>query len=295
MRNRFRGLQCALDDDADPAAVQGMPLVGGSHVGYEPARVVTLSAPLNRLCGRSTVNRRAGTMMNFCWALVTVAAVIVRDQDMLSSIGDQLNLTLKTGLICDAIPDDASSIWAYRIQNKNNWHGGWWSWFELYTGRFTCSDAGLGMIGNCDHNPFVNYHANCYIKFTGLRTSCKLRVAANHPRHVGAFAVIYAGHVNATVDVPHATLELGRDHMNNRLHITDFDPDYPHIKELVFENSTITWQGKEIDTNDHSFQELVREALFELAELYIMGPFLVRMKEALQDASNKTSAESQPY
>lgn len=210
--------------------------------------------------------------------------------DMWSSISDQLGLALKSGQVCDAIPSDVLINDTYEV-SSDQWPDPWWSWFELHGGRFICSDSGIQMNGSCRHGPFVTMLAKCALTFSRVRMRYRLRLAVLNSHLGETLTLIGAGNVSATAKDAEATLRLGRDPVDGRLHVLRLTVGRMKISKMDFENSTITWRDKKIDTSGRAFRNLVRSALAQSAEAFITGPLLDALKNAFEDTSNNRSFE----
>ncbi|KAL1416374.1 hypothetical protein MTO96_028002 [Rhipicephalus appendiculatus] len=62
----------------------------------------------------------------------------------------------------------------------------------------------------------------------------------------------------------------------------------PMIGELVFQNCTITWNGKELDTKDPLFRGPIRHALWSLVRAFIWDPLVDSIKKAFGDTSSRS-------
>ncbi|KAH6940029.1 hypothetical protein HPB50_024040 [Hyalomma asiaticum] len=177
---------------------------------------------------------------------------------------------------------------------SDKWHDPWWSWFELYEGRFACSDTGIRMDDNCHMGPLLMNFGECLMTFSGIHVNYRWRLAVQNARLGEPLAVIEAGNVSATAKCAEAMLRLQRDYAGGRFHVVGLDLYSFEISKMVFGNSTITWRNRKIDTRDRSFRYLVRRALSKMIDAFVTGPLLDSLQKAFEDASDKALETSKP-
>nr|XP_037268778.1 uncharacterized protein LOC119160182 [Rhipicephalus microplus] len=227
-------------------------------------------------------------MKSFVWMVAVIAAVSAHhDFPVMPWTGSQLTNALESGHVCETIGSDAPVNDSRRV-TSDQWHDdAWWSWVELYRGRFTCSDKSIRKDGDCLFTLREKSHAVCFLFFSKIRLRYSLRVAVRNPRHGDEpLALVEAGNVTASVKSAEASLRVKKD-SDGRFHIVALDLGHVKIKKLVFRNSTIRWNGKKTHTRDPLFRDPVRHALSDLAHSIISGPLLDRLKKAFDEAKKE--------
>ncbi|XP_037508439.1 uncharacterized protein LOC119384816 [Rhipicephalus sanguineus] len=224
-------------------------------------------------------------MNSFLWLVVVFAAASAhRDFPVRPWTGSQLVRALGNGHVCETIPADARVNDTRRVTSDQWPDDAWWSWFELYGGRFTCSDQGIRKDGDCLFTSRDKSHAVCFLDFSRIRMRYSLRVAVRNPKRGDEpLALIEAGNVTASAKSAEARLQVEK-HSDGRFHIAALDLGRVKIKKLVFRKSTANWNGKKIDTMDPLFRDPIRHALSDLAHAFINGPLLDQLKKAFDDA-----------
>ncbi|KAL1416375.1 hypothetical protein MTO96_028003 [Rhipicephalus appendiculatus] len=83
--------------------------------------------------------------------------------------GSQLARALRNGRVCETIPADARFNDTHRVTSDQWPDDAWWSWFELYGGRFNCSNKGIRKDGDCLFTSCLKSQAVCFLVFSRIR------------------------------------------------------------------------------------------------------------------------------
>lgn len=277
----------------------GGPLVRGSE--KEPQLTATQSPSayesqaLSNMAEISTSNGSTCPAMSVerngtCLPLVRMAETRRARQwertiPVLLSIDDRVEHALKSGRLCENIPADACVNNTRRV-SSDRWRDPWWSWLEFYGGRVSCADEDIRQNGDCIFGSRDGSRASCFMRFFKIRTSYRWRVAVGNTHHdEPPLAVIEAGNTSATAKVVQATLQIRKD-PEDHFHIVALDLGRVRIKNLVVENSTISWDGKRIDTMERRFRGLIRSALSNLACDFIGNNYLDHLKKAFVEGQD---------
>ncbi|KAH7962455.1 hypothetical protein HPB52_016182 [Rhipicephalus sanguineus] len=138
-----------------------------------------------------------------------VAQSAHRDFPVRPWTGSQLVRALGNGHVCETIPADARVNDTRRVTSDQWPDDAWWSWFELYGGRFTCSDQGIRKDGDCLFTSRDKSHAVCFLDFSRIRMRYSLRVAVRNPKRGDEpLALIEAGNVTASAKSAEARLQV---------------------------------------------------------------------------------------
>ncbi|KAL1416379.1 hypothetical protein MTO96_028007 [Rhipicephalus appendiculatus] len=193
--------------------------------------------------------------------------------------GSQLLGALKTKHVCDTIPADVLVNDTRRVTSDRWPDDAWWSWFELYGGHITCTD---GLIWK---------ESECVVPWGDERQSCySLCVAVSDPKHDdGApLALVEAGFASRTMRTTAFWLLVTILAIDGSFRILPLCVLETMIGELVFQNSTITWNGKELDSKDPLFRGPIRHALWSLVRAFMWDPLVDSIKKAFGDTSSRS-------
>ncbi|KAH7966160.1 hypothetical protein HPB49_014072 [Dermacentor silvarum] len=203
--------------------------------------------------------------MAFRWPLlVAAAATAITVIPTALSINVNVDRVLQDDALSDVIANAAGVEFT---RNFYIWNSSWWFWPEFYAGRIIGLGKELRQFGGCAFEIGDAAGATCDMDHVVLKLRYRWRVGVkdpsleknrqqSHPLHV-----IDAGSMTATMAGGPIQMTLQKDFEGNYFRAKEIDLGVIEIKDVVFRNSTITWKGEQVDTNDVVFQCRLRELL----------------------------------
>ncbi|XP_050044216.1 uncharacterized protein [Dermacentor andersoni] len=203
--------------------------------------------------------------MAFRWLLLlAAAATAISVVPTALSVGGNGDSALQDEMMCDVITNAASVEFT---RNFHIWNSSWWFWPEFYAGRIMGLGKELRQFGGCALDIGDAAVATCDMSHVVLRLHYHWRVGVKDPSLVEnrqqsyPLLLINAGTMTATMVGGPIRMTLEKDVESNHFLAKEIDLGKFEIKNLAFSNATVTWEGKQMDTNDAVFQSRLRELL----------------------------------
>ncbi|XP_065304005.1 uncharacterized protein [Dermacentor albipictus] len=246
---------------------------------------------IGRKSATSAASLTSGTMgLYYCWLLVlTAAATALAVTPLSAMVNEQVDCVLQSGDLCKFENEDSSCD--DLAGSINMWSGAASSCrSQFYEGYITNLDQGIRRTGDCASDPHDPNVVTCELSFVDVELHYRWLLLRANPKVEGdeysaqSDAHIEAGNLKVTLTEGSGLLLLEEDVAYGDFQATSFEADTIEIRELVFDNPTVTCNGEVIDTNEEAFQVQLRKALLLRMDEYISGGrFVDAFNEALEE------------
>ncbi|XP_065304038.1 uncharacterized protein [Dermacentor albipictus] len=204
-------------------------------------------------------------------------------------VNEQVDCVLQSGDLCKFENEDSSCD--DLAGSINMWSGAASSCrSQFYEGYITNLDQGIRRTGDCASDPHDPNVVTCELSFVDVELHYRWLLLRANPKVEGdeysaqSDAHIEAGNLKVTLTEGSGLLLLEEDVAYGDFQATSFEADTIEIRELVFDNPTVTCNGEVIDTNEEAFQVQLRKALLLRMDEYISGGrFVDAFNEALEE------------